>query len=201
MVLHLMQNVCDKLDTISIDIGNIKEQQLDKDILQEIPESQNIIISNAELILKNQFEISSQINKLKAEFELTLLKNEPTVINQKQEYYLFGKDTPFSSKLLLFIVAFIFIASSGFKYIPAYLTENSAIKAERDDYKLFYQYAFLDAYANKEMRSKDIASILEGIKQKDTILLNYVHKLGEQYNTQLKRESLINQLQNLEKAK
>ncbi|WP_373941424.1 hypothetical protein OEG92_17380 [Polaribacter sejongensis] len=114
---------------------------------------------------------------------------------------MFGKDTPFSSKLLLITIAFIFIASSGFKYIPIYLTENSAIKTERDEYELFYQYVFLDAYSKNNKISKNIVSTLNDIQQKDTVLLQYVHKLSKQYNTQLQKEALEKQLENLDKER
>jgi hypothetical protein len=132
---------------------------------------------------------------------MSKLGTKPNIINQKKEYYLFGKDTPFSSKLLLITLAFIFIASYGFKYIPSYLTENSTIKTERDEYELFYQYVFLDAYSKNNKISKNIASTLNDIQQKDTVLLQYVDKLSKKYNTQLQKEALEKQLENLDNEK
>lgn len=198
-VLYLMQNVCDKLDTLESNINTIKEDKIDSKTFGEFTESQKQILMKQHKLNINQTSASLSLIEIKKSTKS--IGNEPNVINQKKEYYLFGKDTPFSSKLLLITIAFIFIASSGFKYIPSYLTENSKLKTERDEYKLFYQYFFLDAYSKNNKISKNIASILNDIQQKDTVLLRYVHKLSKQYNTQLKKEALEKQLENLEKGR
>jgi hypothetical protein len=198
-VLYLMQNVCDKLDTLSASLNNLNDNQVESETIKEFIELQKQTIIKQHKLNINQ--TSAFLSIIKIEESIKSLSNEPNIINQKKEYYLFGKDTPFSSKLLLITIASIFIVSSGFKYIPSYLTEKSAIKTERDEYKLFYQYVFLDAYSKNNKISKNIASTLNDIQQKDTVLLRYVHKLSKQYNTQLKKEALEKQLQNLEKGK
>jgi hypothetical protein len=198
-VLYLMQNVCDKLDVLSGNVNIISDSQVESETFAEFIELEERIVSNQNMLIKSQTTMNSHIIDLEKNIEL--LGNEPKVIHQKEEYYLFGKDTPFSSKLLLITIAFIFIASFGFKYIPIYLTEKSAIKTERDEYKLFYQYVFLDAYSKNNKISKNIASTLNDIQQKDTVLLQYVHKLSKQYNTQLQKEALEKQLENLDKER
>ncbi|AUC21965.1 MULTISPECIES: hypothetical protein [Polaribacter] len=198
-VLYLMQNVCDKLDALSGNVNIISDSQVECETFAEFIELEERIVSNQNMLIKSQTTMNSHIIDLEKKIEL--LGNKPKVIHQKKEYYLFGKDTPFSSKLLLITIAFIFIASSGFKYIPIYLTENSAIKTERDEYELFYQYVFLDAYSKNNKISKNIVSTLNDIQQKDTVLLQYVHKLSKQYNTQLQKEALEKQLENLDKER
>jgi hypothetical protein len=195
-VLYLMQNVCDKLDALSGNVNIISDSQVESETFAEFIELEERIVSNQNMLIKSQTTMNSHIIDLEKKIEL--LGNEPKVIHQKKEYYLFGKDTPFSSKLLLITIAFIFIASSGFKYIPIYLTENSAIKTERDEYELFYQYVFLDAYSKNNKISKYITSTLNDIQQKDTVLLQYVYKLSKKYNSQLKKEALEKQLENLD---
>ncbi|QXP64357.1 hypothetical protein [Polaribacter sp. HaHaR_3_91] len=198
-VLYLMQNVCDKLDTLESNINTIREDKIDNKIFGEFIESQKQILMKQHKLNINQ--TSAFLSIIKIEESIKSLSNEPNIINQKKEYYLFGKDSPFTSKLLLSIITFILIAFSGFKYIPSYLNENSELKTERDEYKLFYEYFFLDAYSKNNKTSKNIASILNDIQQKDTVLLRYVHKLSKQYNTQLKKEALEKQLENLEKGR
>ena len=198
-VLYLMQNVCDKLDTLSASLNNLNDNQVESETIKEFIELQKQTIIKQHKLNINQ--TSAFLSIIKIEESIKSLSNEPNIINQKKEYYLFGKDTPFSSKLLLITIAFIFIASFGFKYIPIYLTEKSAIKTERDEYKLFYQYVFLDAYSKNNKISKYITSTLNDIQQKDTVLLQYVHKLSKQYNTQLQKEALEKQLENLDKER
>ena len=198
-VLYLMQNVCDKLDVLSDNVKIISESQVESETFAEFIELEEGIVSNQEKLIKSQTTMNSHIVNLEKNIES--LSDVPKVTHQKKEYYLFGKDTPFSSKLLLITIACILIASSGFKYIPRYLTENSKLKTERDEYKLFYQYIFLDAYSKNNKISKNIASTLNDIQQKDTVLLRYIHKLSKQYNTQLKKEALEKQLENLEKGR
>lgn len=198
-VLYLMQNVCDKLDTLENNINTIREDKIDSETFVEFIELQKQTLMEQHKLNINQTSASLSLIEIKESTES--LGNKPNVISQKKEYYLFGKDTPFSSKLLLITIAFIFIASSGFKHIPSYLTENSAIKTERDEYKLFYQYVFLDAYSKNNKISKNIASTLNDIRQKDTVLLQHVYKLSKEYNTQLQKEALEKQLENLEKRK
>ncbi|MEI6866772.1 hypothetical protein [Flavicella sp.] len=185
-VLYLMQNICDKLDALVDNINTIKADQLDSETFLEFVKLQELLVTNHNALDKNQKTMNSHMINLAK--NMGRLGNKPNVINQKKEYYLFGKETPFSSKLLLILIAFIFIASSGFKYIPIYLTENSAIKTERDEYELFYQYVFLDAYSKNNKISKNIASTLNDIQQKDTVLLQYVDKLSKKYNTQLQKK-------------
>ena len=198
-VLYLMQNVCDKLDALSDNVKIISESQVESETFAEFIELEEGIVSNQEKLIKSQTTMNSHIVNLEKNIES--LSDAPKVTHQKKEYYLFGKDTPFSSKLFLITIACILIASFGFKYIPRYLTENSKLKTERDEYKLFYQYIFLDAYSKNNKISKNIASTLNDIQQKDTVLLRYIHKLSKQYNTQLKKEALEKQLENLEKGR
>ncbi len=191
-IIKLMQNVSDRLDGISTEIKKLKSTNLDHETTTN--HDQDI-----EKIIQTQKVIYGSLNK-SIEVLGDNLKEKSSVINQNHQanYVLFGKDTPFSSKLLLSLIAVILLSIPMFKYIPSYLNEKSRITEERDNYKLFYDYAFLHAFDNRKTVPIDLIETLDVIKAKDSTFINYVDRLHSKYNTHLKKENLKLELQKLE---
>lgn len=193
IILNLMQNISDKLEDISINLGKSKAPEIDKNLvlIQE---------NNIKDILKNQESLKSSLNVSKDNFK-EVIKENPTVVNQnyKSEYMLFGKDTPFTSKLLLSLIFVLLISYPIFKYIPQYLTENSSIKKDRDNYELFYNYVFLQTATKNNGTAEHLQKTLERIKSRDTVIINQIDLLNDEFRKQLKKESLEAELKKLDK--
>lgn len=191
-ILVLMQNVSDKLDGISTEISEIKSQSKDQETLSNTDD----IIEKLIHTQKNYY--GSLYQSIKALGNA--LDEKPSIINQNQQtnYILFGKDTPFTSKLLLSIVAMILLSIPMFKYIPTYVNEKSRITEERDNYKLFHDYVFLNAFDNRKTVPTDLIETFNIIKSKDSAFLNYVDRLHSKYDTHLKKENLKAELQKLQ---
>lgn len=183
MVLKLMQNVSDELEGLSAKISEL-EQAKEK---------------NEEFLDRQKKLLAENINATSEAFTAVLEKNPP-IVNQTRnsKYVLFGKDTPLLSKLLLFVIAFCLICIPIFKYVPSYLNEKSELKEERDNYKLFYDYVFFNAFENRKTTHNEILQTLNEIKAGDSTYTNYVERLKNQYKTHLKKENLKAELQKLE---
>lgn len=192
ITLKLMQNVSDKLDDILTNISESKGAKIDQELLLEQKHNFKTLIENQETINKN---LCNSKNTLKE-----ILNENPTVVNQshKSEYMLFGKDTPFTSKLLLSLIFVALVCFPMFKYIPSYLNEKSSITEERDNYKLFYDYVFLNEFDNTKTVPTDLVETLNIIKDKDSAFINYVQRLHSKYATHLKKENLKAELQKLQ---
>lgn len=191
-VIKLMQNVSDTLDGISTEIKEMKSHSLDHQTILNHEQNFDKIIQTQKILYDN---LNKSIEDLGDKS-----KEKSSIINQnhQENYILFGKDTPFSSKLLLSIIAFILISIPMFKYIPPYLNEKSKITEERDNYKLFYDYAFLHAFDNRKTVPIDLIETLDIIKSKDSAFINYVDRLHSKYATHLKKENLKAELQKLQ---
>lgn len=192
ITIKLMQNVSDKLDDILTNISESKGAKIDQELLLEQKDNFKTLIENQETINKN---LCISKNTLKE-----ILNENPTVVNQnhKSEYMIFGRDSPFSSKLLLALIFTVIVCIPMFKYVPEYLIENSSIKEERDNYKLFYDYVFLNEFDNTKTVPTDLVETLNIIKDKDSAFINYVHRLHSKYATHLKKENLKAELQKLQ---
>ncbi len=191
-IIKLMQNVSDRLDEISDEIGEIKLLSNEDKALSNQGE-------NLEKIIQTQKIIYAKLNQSLEDIGVAL-DEKPSIINQsyKTEYILFGKDTPFSSKLLLSLLAVILICIPIFKYIPTYLNEKNSITQERDNYKLFYNYAFLNAFDKRKTVPTDLIETFSLIISKDSAFINYVEQLHSKYDTHLKKENLKAELQKLQ---
>lgn len=196
-VLYLMQNICDKLDALSVNINSINDSQINSEAFKELVELPKQIITSHNVLDNNYKTMNSYLINL-AKY-MRELGNRPNVINQKKEYYLFGKDTPFTSKLLLSIITFILILFSGFKYVPSYLNKHSALKTERDEYKLFYEYVFLNEYSKRKNVPVNVIEILNKIKKEDTSFIQNIKALNKKYSKQLKKQALLKQLESLDR--
>lgn len=184
MVLKLMQNVSDELEGLSAKISEL-DQSNEK---------------NEEFLAKQKKLLAENIYATSEAFTEVLVKNPP-IVNQthNSQYVLFGKDTPFSSKLLLFLIAFCLLSIPVIKYIPPYLNEKSDLKEERDNYKLFYDYVFFNAFENKKTTPNEVLQTLNEIKAGDSTYTKYVERLKNHYKIHLKKEKLKAELQKLEK--
>ncbi len=126
-----LDKIIHKLDHLESNKSNLKETEL----IESISKSQEEIRA---VITTSENSLKSVINEKKS------------IINQhyRAEYVMFGKDSPFSSKLLLVLICTILISIPIFKYIPPFIIEKSDLKKERDDYKLFHNFVLLRLLKN-----------------------------------------------------
>lgn len=192
MTLELMQNVIDKLDEILSNFDKTKAPEIDENLLL-------IQENNIKDILKQQEILNRSLNVSKENFK-AVLRETPSIVNQshKSEYMIFGKDSPFSSKLLLALIFTLLISYPIFKYIPQYLTESSSIKEERDNYELFYNYVFFHTADKNNGTAQHLKSTLERIKAKDTVIINQIDQLSVEYSKKLKKQALKAELKKLQ---
>ena len=187
---NLMQNVLNTLDHLLEEIKELKSTE-EKDL----PPKED---PKVRLIAGGQNFILSEFNSAREKLEKLIQENNQE-IHHKTENIIFGKDTPFTSKLLLSIIVLIFISFPAFKYIPKYLNHKSELKAERDTYKMFYDYAVLNSFEKDEKAPNDFIHIKEKIQSHDTAIINYVRRLTPKYKKHLEKEKLKTALKNLEK--
>jgi|SRR5690606_25437189 len=185
----LMQNVLDSLDHLLEEVKELKSTE-EKDLPPEED-------PKVRLIIGRQTAIYNQL--IEKEKLIKLIQENKKEIHHKTENVIFGKDTPFSSKLLLSMIVLIFISFSAFKYIPEYLNQKSDLKAERDTYKMFYDYAVLNSFEKDEKAPNDFIHLKEKIQSRDTTIMNYVRRLTPKYKKHLEKEKLKTALKNLEK--
>ncbi|MDD7914093.1 MULTISPECIES: hypothetical protein [Polaribacter] len=223
-LLKLMQNVVDNLDRISnkidqlnndnnedklnsisnkIDIVNnknhgIKLESLNKKILEISEELKRIFKnSNNEVLNKKKLEVS--LEKISKNLEKTI-QNHKTPINNsiKKEIIIFGKDSPFTSKLLLISIICLLIFSYGFKYIPPYLKERNTNQLEIKNYQNFYNYLYLLYYKDDGKLDNQYSRLLNKIKQNDSAITKEYNQLFNMYNKSIKKKELEKQLKELE---
>lgn len=186
---HLMQNVLNTLEQLLEEVKKSKSPEENDLSPKEDPK--------VRLILGGQTAIYNQL--IDKEELIKLITENKKEIHHKTENVIFGKDTPFSSKLLLSIIVLIFISFPAFKYIPQYLNQKSELKAERDTYKMFYDYAVLNSFKKDEKTPNDFIHLKEKIQSQDTAIINYVRRLTPKYKKHLEKEKLKTALKNLEK--
>ena len=184
----LMENVSRDLDKITHKLDHLESNK------SHLKETELI-----ESISKSQREIRADI--ITSENSLKKIINEKKpIINQhyRAEYVMFGKDSPFSSKLLLALICTILISIPIFKYIPPYIIEKSDLKKERDDYKLFHNFVLLKAFEKSDKNYGDFSEIMERIRDRDTTYMRYIQDLSDTYNNHLRKEKLKAELKELE---
>ncbi len=184
-----MQNVSDSLDHLREEIGKLKSTEQ-----KDLPPEED---PKVRLIVGRQTAIYNQL--IEKERLIKLITENKKEVHHKTENVIFGKDTPFSSKLLLSIIVFLFISLPAFKYIPEYFNQKSELKAERDTYKMFYDYAVLNSFEKDNKAPNDFIKLKEKIQSSDTAIINYVKRLTPKYKKHLEKERLRIALQNLEK--
>lgn len=189
----LMQNVSDRLDHLLVEIGKLKSTEE-----KYLPTKEDQKNQKDSLFAREQKILHGELNRTRKKLEELIQENKKE-IHHKTENVIFGKDTPFSSKLLLSFIVLIFISFPAFKYIPEYLNQKSELKAERDIYKMFYDYAVLNSFEMDEKTPNDFIHLKEKIQSRDTAIINYVKRLTPEYKKHLEKERLRAALQNLEK--
>ena len=195
MLIHLMQNVSDKLDEISSSSRNenlMKEFHSVGNTLNKNIKSTEILLGNK--IEQSQFELFGKFKKNTAE----IVANPPVTNNIQKSHYIFGKDTPFTSKFLLILLSVLVILSSLIQHLPGYLTQHSTLKSERDSYKLFYDYTYLTAFVNDNNSANRVKRDLIDISQEKAEIIKKIETLRSIYSKEIKRESLLQQLKKLE---
>ena len=190
IILALMQNVSDKLDTISNEISQIKP----KNKKETLPSESNLLNE----ILNNQKIIYSYLSTSKNQPVDKLKVTPVTNKNYKTEYIVFGKDTPFSSRLLLILIAVVLISIPVFKHLPTYINERSTLKEERDTYRLFYNSEFLKSFDQEKVIPYYIVNTLNLVKSRDSAFINELEILNDKYSTYLKKEKLKAELKKLQ---
>ncbi len=190
-VIGLMQDVSDKLTIISKQI-NQNESTKDEISVEKSEEFKKV--------LSGQSMINNNLTNMKESLEELISKNKP-VLNQnyKSDYILFGKDSPFSSKLLLILIAVILMCIPAFKYIPEHLNQSSELKEQRDTYKLFYDSFLLSSFDKTGKVPTEIFTLMEKIESRDTVFINYVDRLSTRYKHHLRKVELKAELQSLGK--
>lgn len=201
MILNLMQNVCDELEKISENNKLIKDKIFEETIVEALPES-NLEIDSKILEIKNRQEkLAILMSKTKLSIETIVKASRPLIKNtQTNEYYLLGKHAQISAKLLILITSTVLMAFLAFKYIPPYITENSAITTERDNYKLFYDYVFLSAYKTGNNSPDNVSDVLERIIKREPSLMKDIKSFRDTYSAQIQKEELLRQIEKLENS-
>lgn len=195
IILNLMQNIVDKLDQIFAKVNREKEGNLDKEILKSVLDYPELIKRYFYGLTKDVEIVKKNIKLSEKQIKDTIIENTSVVQNhQTNEYILFGKDTPFTSIFLLMSILVVLISSFSFKYIPDYVLEKSTLKLERDQYKLFYQYVFLNTYDNHKPKSDNVANTFNNIKKNDSSLLLEIGRLSKKYNKEIQKTRLEKQL-------
>lgn len=192
-IFNLMQNVVDKLDTMSENLKGNEDNEL-KDMLAENSNEIKISLKKA---ISNQTGLAQIIQTSEGKIIESFEKNKtiPSV-NNYTEYNLIGSKSHFKPlSLLLFAFALVVVWSS-IKYLPSYFNESSLLLKEKEDYELFYNYVYLQQFKKSETITAD--SFLKRIQDKDTLFLEEYNALLETYQKERKKQQLIDELKSLE---
>tara|TARA_R110002012_G_scaffold310905_1_gene519566 strand:- start:1175 stop:1792 length:618 start_codon:yes stop_codon:yes gene_type:complete len=196
--LKLMQQVSDELEKSNAKTDQLVITQNDLKILIEKQKFQSK--RQFDLLIKCQEKyMNEKLESYSENIKELILCREP-VVNEthNSQYIFFGKDSPFTSKLLLSLITLILICIPLFKYVPSYLNERSVLKEDLDTYKLFYDYAFFSNYKTENKPPTNLTNIINDIKSGDSTYINFVNRQRSKYEIHLKRESLKSELQKLQ---
>ncbi len=189
-VTKLMQTLVDDMDSL-------KEQKEELKTLLETQAQAYTIICEANG--KSYTNILEYMKSIKAEYIDEFKNNKPKQNkNSKVEYILFGKDTPFSSRLLLGLITLILFSFLLFEYGTPLLIEKSELKNQRDNYKLYYDYSLLKAFEDSEKNPEKIISIFSSLKARDTVMIKYIDSMTLVLQNKLRKEELESELKTLE---
>lgn len=192
-IFNLMQNVVDKLDTMSENLKGNEDNEL-KDMLAENSNEIKISLKKA---ISNQTSLAQIIQTSEGKIIESFEKNKtiPSV-NNYTEYNLIGSKSHFKPlSLLLFAFALVVVWSS-IKYLPSYFNESSLLSKEKENYELFYNYVYLQQFKKSEIITADV--FLKKIKDKDTLFLKEYNVLLETYQKERKKQQLKDELKSLE---
>jgi hypothetical protein len=192
-IFNLMQNVVDKLDTLS---ENLKGNE-DNELKAMLTENSNEIKISLKKAISNQTSLAQIIQTSEGKIIESFEKNItiPSV-NNYTEYNLIGSKSHFKPlSLLLFAFALVVVWSS-IKYLPSHFNESSLLSKEKENYELFYNYVYLQQFKKSEIITADV--FLKKIKDKDTLFLKEYNVLLETYQKERKKQQLKDELKSLE---
>lgn len=185
-IFNLMQIVVDKLEAISKDVNKNDHRKLNKN--NETHELISKTISNQ---TQTNLDIENRIISSIVEH-----KTSPSITNNYAEYSFFGSKSHFKPKTLIIILFSLVIIWSSLKYIPTYVTENSSLNKEREEYQLFYNYVYLKQFKNDKIISAN--EILKKVRQKDSLFMKEYNALLNNYQNEIRKEELKEELNSLD---
>lgn len=193
-IFNLMQNVVDKLDTISQDLKNKEDKELNDIIIR----NSNEIKVYLKKTINNQVELEKQNLVTEGRIIESMEKNISTPsINNFTEYNLFGSKSHFKPLSLVIVAFALVLVWSSIKYLPTYFNNSSELTREKEDYELFYNYVFLNQFKSSETITAD--KYLKKIQAKDTLFLSEYNLLLETYQKEIKKQQLKEELKSLER--
>lgn len=154
--------------------------------------------------LKQEFSVNDIQDKIAGLASIIEKNTNPTedynqtINNNQNTYVLFGKDSPFSSRLLLGLILTITVITLVLKYIPPYIQMRSELEKERRNYKLFYDYVYLSRYHNDKKSGKIIIDIKNDIDQGNQELIGEINSLRDYYKKEMKINALQAELKSLQ---
>jgi len=175
-VYNLMQNVSDKLSSISSQFET-KSQNEDEPQIQQILDRQEAI---------GEYLVS--LNKEK--------KKNLGQVNNHNEYVLFGKDSTMNSRLFFVLASLIIMIWLGFKYLAPVLTEQKILQTENRNYKMMQDYLYLKAMSD-ENSIVPINQLMKKIKSNDANFIKEFNYMLNQHKKIERRLELENELKKL----
>lgn len=191
-IFNLMQNVVDKLDTISQDLKNKDDKELNDIIIR----NSNEIKVYLKKTINNQAELADQnlVSEGKIIEYMEKKISTPSIKNYT-EFNLFGNKSHFKPSSLVLLAFSLVLVWSSIKYLPNYFSNNSLLTREKEDYELFYNYIYLNQFKSTEIFTAD--KILKRIQDKDTLFLKEYNTLLKTYQKEVKKQQLKEELKSL----
>lgn len=194
-IYHLMQNIIDKLDAME---NNIHQKEKDK-YLKINFETMGKLEDGIESFFKAQliqFENSNKELSTKLNTSLENNKSTPSINNYK-EYCIFGNQSSFKPRQLIYGIIGITILWFSFKYLPGYYIKYSTLNKEKIVFQTYYEYSFLKQFSKSDKISAE--EVYSKIKNNDSLIMNEYKMLLKEYSKEIKKRELERQLKSLEK--
>ncbi|WP_405377515.1 hypothetical protein [Nonlabens sp. Asnod3-A02] len=195
-ILILMQSILDEIQKHSKKIDNIsiKKNDQSEDVVNRFAKNQNEFNST----LANA--INSLSNKLNKTIREVLNINKQPSIPSKvahTHYHLIGKDSIFKPWHLITLILGALIITFSAIYGPDLYFKSSEQSKELIEYKLFYDYVFFNNYDSKTVST--VSERLSDIKNEEPWILDKINQWRTEYEIEIKRSELEQELKNLEK--
>lgn len=192
-IFNLMQNVVDKLDTLSKDLKNKEDKELNDIIIR----NSNEIKVYLKKTINNQAEQEKQNLVTEGRIIESMEKKISTPsINNFTEYNLFGSKSHFKPLSLVIVAFALVLVWSSIKYLPTYFNKSSELTREKEDYEIFYNYVYLNQFKSSGTITAD--KYLKKIQAKDTLFQSEYNLLLETYQKGIKKQQLKEELKSLE---
>ena len=194
-IFNLMQNVVDKLDSLSQDL----KKNEDNDLNDVIVKNSNEIKVYLKKSIEEHANLSQQHQVTESRIIESIENNKPIPsVNNYTEYNLFGNKSHFKPLSLVIIAFALVLVWSSIKYLPTYFNNRSALARDKEDYKLFYNYVYLNQFKSSETLTVD--KFLKKIQDKDTLFLKEYSSLLKRYQKEIKKQKLKEELKSLESS-